>query len=167
MLCIFLAFSIIATLTDDMHSIEQLSLNRSDVSLVQWYSHYSVDNYTMIGENGWEHAFIYYNYPLGIYNPELSFASFHEFIYANNTLMHPDNHITSDGKNILKELKQHSESGNVYLILTDYYLIVKGNVFFGQLTTEELEQYYELNYLNRIFTSISETGEELPIYWVI
>ena len=81
--------------------------------------------------------------------------------------MHPDNHITSDGKNILKELKQHSKNGNVYLILTDYYLIVEGDVFFGQLTAQELEQYYELNYLNRIFTSISETGEELPIYWVI
>ena len=81
--------------------------------------------------------------------------------------MHPDNHITSDGKNILKELKQHSKGGNVYLILTDYYLIVEGNVFFGQLTAQELEQYYELNYLNRIFTSKSETGEELPIYWVI
>jgi hypothetical protein len=81
--------------------------------------------------------------------------------------MHPDNHITSDGKNILKELKQNSKSGNVYLILTNRYLIVEGNVFFGELTTAEIEQYYELNYLNRIFTSVSETGEELPIYWVI
>ena len=167
MLCIFLAFSIIATLTEDMNSLKQVSLNQSDVSLVQWYSHYSVDNYTMIGENGWEHVFIYYNYPLDNYNSEEPFKSFQEFIYANNTLMHPDNHITSDGKNILKELKQNSKSGNVYLILTDCYLIVEGNVFFGQLTAQELERYYELNYLNRIFTSISETGEELPIYWVI
>jgi len=80
--------------------------------------------------------------------------------------MHPNNHILSNGINILTEMKKDTEM-DIYLLLSDYYLITSGSSLFGELTPEEIEVYYNLNYLNRIFSAKSENGENTPIYWVI
>ena len=80
--------------------------------------------------------------------------------------MHPDNHFLSNGTNILSKMKKKTEM-NIYLLLPDNYLLSSGSSFFGQLTPEEIEQYYNLNYLNRIFSAKSENGDAMPVYWVI
>jgi len=56
---------------------------------------------------------------------------------------------------------------------TDFYLIID-EVFLNlkdggleRLTSYEVEQYYNLNYVNRILSVKSEYGEEIPYYWVI
>ncbi|MHA2288132.1 MAG: hypothetical protein ACXABG_05035, partial [Promethearchaeota archaeon] len=127
---------------------------------------YSSEISTIVGQNGWEHVFVYHNYPFDNLSYDLSFKEIHNFIPANDDLMHPNNHILSNGTNILSKMKK--ESGmNIYLLLSDNYLLSSGSSFFGQLTPEEIEQYYNLNYLNRIFSARSENGEALPIYWVI
>jgi hypothetical protein len=150
-----------------MDSIEIVSLKRREVSSIQWYTTYNPTNSTIISEFGWNYLIIYYSYPFANYSESKPFKSYREFIFANNDLMHPSNHITSSGVNLLKELKKNSNKTDVILILSDYYLLLEGITFFGELTSEEIERYYKLTYLNRIFTSKNEKGEETPYYWVI
>ncbi len=64
------------------------------------------------------------------------------------------------------ELKTDSNK-DVFLIVSDNYLLVSGFELFGQLTDEEIEMYYALTYLNRICVSKSENGKSTPYYWVI
>ena len=71
-----------------------------------------------------------------------------------------------NGSNILIELKSDLEN-DVYLIVTDEYLLLSSLSLFGSLTSEEMEMYYSLNYLNKIFSSKAENENEIPIYWVI
>ncbi|MFW9951972.1 MAG: hypothetical protein ACFFKA_17780 [Candidatus Thorarchaeota archaeon] len=85
----------------------------------------------------------------------------------NDSLLRPSKHFNSEGKNILTEIKHEYNESNVFLILSNYYLLVEGNTLFGQLTEAEIEAYYGLTYLNRIFVVKSDSGEELPYYWVI
>ena len=142
------------------------TLKKREVSAIQWYSHYTTGINTIIAENGWDHAFVYYNYPFGNQSYDLSFKEIHNFISANDDLMHPINHILSNGTNILTEMKTDTEM-DIYLLLSDYYLLPSGSSLYGELIPEEIEQYYNLNYLNRIFSAKSENGEDMPIYWVI
>jgi hypothetical protein len=45
--------------------------------------------------------------------------------------------------------------------------IAKKFTFYDALTDEEIESYYNLPYLNRIFSVKSEDGKDTPYYWVI
>jgi len=71
-----------------------------------------------------------------------------------------------NGTNILIELKSDLEN-DVYLIVTEEYLLLSNLALFGSLTSEEMEMYYSLNYLNKIVSSKAENENEIPIYWVI
>ncbi len=166
LMTLIVSFSLFASFTNISVSMGIYSLKNREVSTIQWYSNYTTEINTIIGENGWEHVFVYYNYPFGNQSYDLSFKEIHNFIYANDDLMHPINHILSNGTNILTEMKKDTEM-DIYLLLSDYYLISSGLSLYGELTTEEIEQYYNLNYLNRIFSAKSENGEDMPIYWVI
>jgi len=159
-------FSLFASFTDISVSRGIYTLKKREVSTIQWYSNYTTEINTIIGQNGWEHVFVYYNYPFDNLSYDLSFKEIHNFISANDDLMHPNNHILSNGTNILTKMKKDTEM-DIYLLLSDYYLLTSGSSLFGELTPEEIEQYYNLNYLNRIFSAKSENGEEMPIYWVI
>ncbi|NHJ24573.1 MAG: hypothetical protein EAX89_08360 [Candidatus Lokiarchaeota archaeon] len=162
-----ITFSLFATFTEEMNSIEIFSLKNREISSIQWYSNYSSEENIIIGEYGWNYVFIYYDYPFTEYNRNKPFNSIFEFIPVNDTLLHPNNHINSEGKNILTELKHDSNGTDIFLILTDYYLLVEGSTLFNQLTEQEIELYYSLPYLNRIYSVKSENGDEIPYYWVI
>jgi hypothetical protein len=166
LLILIVPFSLFASFTNINVSMEIYTLKKREVSAIQWYSHYTTGINTIIGENGWDHVFVYYNYPFGNQSYDLSFKEIHNFISANDDLMHPTNHILSNGTNILTEMKKDTEM-DVYLFLSDYYVISSGSSLYGELIPEEIEQYYNLNYLNRIFSAKSENGESMPIYWVI
>jgi len=55
----------------------------------------------------------------------------------------------------------------VVLILPQEYYLPFSWKFFDQLNEEEIEPYYNLDYLNRTFSAKGKDGEETPIYWVI
>ncbi len=166
LMILIVSFSLFASFTSLSVSMGIYTLKRREVSTIQWYSNYTTGINTIIGENGWDHVFVYYNYPFDNQSYDLSFKEIQNFISANDSLMHPTNHILSDGTNILTEMKKDTEM-DIYLLLSDYYLISSGSSLFGELTPKEIEQYYNLNYLNRIFSAKSENGEDMPIYWVI
>ncbi len=166
LMILIVCFSLFASFTSLSVSMGIYTLKKREISTIGWYSNYTTEINTIIGENGWEHVFVYYNYPFDNQSYDLSFKEIHNFISANDDLMHPNNHILSNGINILTEMKKDTEM-DIYLLLSDYYLITSGSSLFGELTPEEIEQYYNQNYLNRIFSAKSENGENTPIYWVI
>ena len=160
-------FSIFATFNENRNAIEIFTIKNREISSVQWYSNHTSENNVIIGEVGWNHLFIYFNFPFEDYEENQNFSTIQNFIPANDTLMHPDNHVDEYGKNILKQIKLHNNNSNAFLILTDNYLLTEGFSFYGQLSGEEIEQYYNLDYLNRIFSVKNEKGESTSYYWVI
>ncbi len=166
LMVLIVSFSLFASFININISLGIYTLKKREISTIQWYSNYTTEINTIIGENGWDHVFVYYNYPFDNQSYDLSFKEIHNFISANDDLMHPINHILSNGTNILTEMKKDTEK-DIFLLLSDYYLLPSGSSLFGELIPEEIEQYYNLNYLNRIFSAKSENGEEMPIYWVI
>ncbi len=160
-------FSIFATFNENSYGIEIFTLKNREISSVQWYSNYTSEKNVIIGEVGWSHLFIYFNFPFEDYEEKQPFSSIQNFIPVNDTLMHPENHVDEYGKNILKQIKLHNNNSNAFLILTDIYLLTEGLSLFGQLSDEEVEQYYNLHYLNRIFSIKNEKGDSVPYYWVI
>jgi len=159
------SYSLVASFIDLNNSVEFFSLKNYEVDAIKWYSNYTTNNNVIIAEYGWEHVFVYYDYPFGATN--VSFGDIFIYIYADNQYMIPVNHFLKNGTNILTQLKKQNPGSNVYLFLSNYYLLPSGSSLFGSLTNEQVAAYYNLTYLNRIFSAKLETGEDLPIYWVI
>ncbi|MCK4286040.1 MAG: hypothetical protein KAX18_07545, partial [Candidatus Lokiarchaeota archaeon] len=164
-LVIVTSFSLLATYFELYSSFNFYSLERREVSTVQWYSNYTSNQNVMIAEFGWSSIFIYYDYPFNENNATLPLNTVIFFHTASNNYLNPRYHI-QNGTNILIELKDDSGK-EVFLIVSDNYLLVSGFELFGQLTDEEIEMYYNLAYLNRICVSKSEEGKSTPYYWVV
>jgi hypothetical protein len=158
-------FSLFATYLELNSSVGFFSLKSREVSTIQWYSNYSSDQNVIIGEFGWSSIFIYYGYPFDQNNETRPLNSVTSFYTATNEFLNPQLHIYNS-TNLLSELKVNS-SRDVFLIVTDNYLLVSGFELFGKLTNEEIEMYYSLLYLNRICSSKSSNGKITPYYWVI
>ena len=123
-------------------------------------------NNLVFSEFGWGYVIEYYDFPF--YDKDEAFQ-YNGSIYIIATeidLFPPDNHINENGTNILREFKKNYNS-DVYIIFEDDYIIDKGFNLFGCLTPEEREQYYGLDYLNKICSSKTVFGKEVPLYWVI
>jgi hypothetical protein len=159
------SFSLLATYLELNSSVEFFSLLRREVSTVQWYSNYTSSQNVIIAEFGWSSIFIYYDYPFQDNNETLPLDSVIFFLTASNEYLNPQFHIYN-GTNILTGLKI-DRGKEIFLIVSDNYLLVSGFELFGQLTDEEIEMYYNLTYLNRICVSKSADGKSTPIYWVI
>ncbi len=67
---------------------------------------------------------------------------------------------------MLKNLKE-SFGKEVILILPKEFYLFSSWKFFDLPSEEEIEAYYHLEYLNRIFSAKGEDSEERPYYWVI
>jgi hypothetical protein len=159
------SFSLLATNYEIYSSIEFYSLKKQEVSVIQWYSDFSLNKNVIIGEFGWNSIIIYYNYPFEENNESLPLNSVLFFEVASNEYLKPNLHIQNN-TNILVELKEDMET-QVYVILTDEFLLISSLELFGRLTNEEMEMYYRLNYLNKIFSSKTANGKDIPLYWVI
>ena len=158
-------FSLLATYLEFSTSIEFYSIKRQEASTVQWYSTYTSNQNLIIAEFGWSSIFIYYGYPFNENNATLKLNDTLIFSTATKDFLNPLLHI-QDEKNILIDIKINLGK-DVFLILSDNYLIVSGFELFDQLTNKEIEIYYNLPYLNRICVSKSVNGKTTPYYWVI
>jgi hypothetical protein len=159
------SFSLIITNFEVYSSFEFYSLKRREVNILQWYSNYSPEPNVVIGEFGWSSIIIFYDYPFENNNASLPLNSVLYFEIASNEYLNPNQHIQNN-TNVLKELKK-SSGKEVYLILTDSFLLISSLELFGRLTPEEKEMYYNLNYLNKVCSTKTENGNEVPLYWVI
>ncbi|MFX0077303.1 MAG: hypothetical protein ACFE96_17820 [Candidatus Hermodarchaeota archaeon] len=147
-------------------SMDFFSVNKNELSAVNWYLNNSDNKNTLILEFGWNPVFGYYDFPYEEKNSSLPLTKTQFYLTFNNVLINPDNHIDENGTNILKELKRNYNT-DVYILLTKNYLTTSDLEFYGELTEEQYELYYSLDYLNRIFSVKSENGDSLPYYWVI
>ncbi|MFW9880171.1 MAG: hypothetical protein ACFFG0_44420, partial [Candidatus Thorarchaeota archaeon] len=164
-LIILVIFSVYTQILFDSTTIDIFCLQKREVSSIQWYSNYTSDEKVIISKFGWYAIFIYYDYPYEDKNKDLNLDSIHFFLTVDPQLVHPSLHI-SNGTNILKNLKS-SYNTEVILILPDNYYLPFSWQFFDQLTEEERESYYSLNYLNKICSSKAENGQYISFYWVI
>ncbi|MFX1409377.1 MAG: hypothetical protein ACFFA6_03430 [Promethearchaeota archaeon] len=147
-------------------AFEVFTIKERDISTIKWYSNYTSNRNVIISEFGWSHAFKYFDFPFDDREAVLLYNGTDYFLKYDVDLFPPENHINESGVNILKEIKKEYNT-DVYIIFADEYIINKGFELFGHLTKEQEEQYYSLDYLNKICSSRTKNGEETPIYWVI
>lgn len=147
-------------------SLDFFSVNNNELSAVNWYIDNTDNKNTLILEFGWNPVFGFYDYPYDEKNSSIPLTKTQYYITFNNTLINPENHIDENGINILQNLKT-SQNTDVFILLTRYYLTTNEMEFYGELTEEQYEMYYSLDYLDRIFSVKSENGDSLPYYWVI
>ncbi|MFX1311028.1 MAG: hypothetical protein ACFFHD_00230, partial [Promethearchaeota archaeon] len=162
---LIMIFSLIISFFQNSVTINNFSLKTQEVNSVQWYSNYTYNKQVIISEFGWTSIFVFYDYPYGIKNEDLPFREIDYFLLVENQYVHPSLH-HFEGKNILKELKL-SYGTDVVLILPKKYYVEFSWQFFDHLSEDEIEAYYTLEYLNRIFSARGEDGTDTPYYWVI
>ncbi|MBY9016146.1 MAG: hypothetical protein KGD68_10675 [Candidatus Lokiarchaeota archaeon] len=162
----FVSYSSTASYIELFSSIDFYSINNNELTAVQWYLQNSDNRNLLVVEFGWSVVFLYYDYPYEEKNSSLPITTTQDFITFNNILIIPENHFDDNGTNILRELKENRNM-DVYILLTKNYLTTSEMEFFGELTEEQYEKYYTLDYLDRIFSVKYENGESLPYYWVI
>ena len=158
-------FSVYTQNLFDSTNIDIFNLRERDVNSIQWYSNYTSNKEVIISKNGWHAIFMYYDYPFEDKNKNLTLESIHYFLLVDNQFFHPNLHI-SNGSNKLKSLKLYHDTEVILVLPEDYYSPLSWR-FFDQLSEEEIEAYYNLEYLNRIFSAKGENDEETPYYWVI
>ncbi len=165
-LIIFICFSSTASLLEFYTSLDFYSVNDNELSAVSWYLQNSDDKNVLVLEFGWSPVFAYYDYPYNEKNSSLPLTTTQYYVTFNGSIINPDNHIDESGKNVLKELKKNYNA-DIFILLSKYYLTTTEMGFIGELTEEQVERYYSLTYLNRIFSVKSENGDSIPYYWVI
>jgi len=109
---------------------------------------------------------MYYGYPYEEGNASIQIKEIFTFYQDPKGYFKPSDHIYENGTNKLQQIKANKAT-DMYLILDDNYLTLQEWGIYERLTQDEMEQYYNMNYLNKIFVSKSETGVEVPYYWVI
>ncbi|MFX1462892.1 MAG: hypothetical protein ACFFBF_07550, partial [Promethearchaeota archaeon] len=164
-LIFFVIFSIYTSYLFDSTSKNIFFLREQEVKSIQWYSNYTSKEQVIISKFGWYAIFIYFDYPFEDKNRDLELEAINYFLTLDDQYIHPSLHI-SEGINILKELKSTYNTDVILILPKEYYLPFNWQ-FFDRLSYEEIEAYYHLDYLNRIFSAKGENDEETPYYWVI
>ncbi|MBN1217199.1 MAG: hypothetical protein JXA99_17395 [Candidatus Lokiarchaeota archaeon] len=162
---IIIFFSLISAFSYDNTVFRHFSLERRELNTVYWYSEYTSNKGLVAIEFGWHYGIMYYDYPYDQNNESLGLDSVAYIKYVNSSILKPEEHI-SNNVNILQQLKNRY-STDFYIFLTDYYLVYGGWTFYDSLNQTQIQQYYNLPYLNRICSSKSIDGLIEPIYWVI
>ena len=165
MLALIITISLIITYTDEDYAVNIWSLDKTDANLIDNYSKYGTTNNIVIAEFGWIPVFIYYGYQNVNIQINESIPVLNTHLTVNDAYLKPSLHI-QNGINILTNLKNVFNT-SVYLLVSKHYYNAFSSSIFSELSDEEVEAYYHFNYLNRIFSSKSYTGEDSPLYWVI
>ncbi|MFX1446903.1 MAG: hypothetical protein ACFFCG_02065 [Promethearchaeota archaeon] len=165
-LIVLICYSSTASYLEFFSSIDFFSVNKNELSAVNWYLDNSDNKNTLILEFGWNPVYFYYDYQFEDENSSLSLTRTQYYITFSNSLIIPDNHIDENGTNVLKDLKTSYDT-DVFILLSKNYLTPNELEFYGELTEEQYAMYFSLKYLNRIFSVKSENGNSLPYYWVI
>jgi len=164
-LIFIVCFSIFSSSLFDTISKNIFFLREREVKSIEWYSKYTSNEKVIFSKFGWYAIFIYYDYPFEDKNEELELESIHYFLIIDSLYIHPSSHITN-GTNRLKQLKSFYNR-EIILILPKTFYTPFNWQFFDKLSEQEIEAYYNLEYLNRIFLAKGENSEEIPYYWVI
>ncbi|MFX1494549.1 MAG: hypothetical protein ACFFBZ_09735 [Promethearchaeota archaeon] len=143
-----------------------LQIDKQEWRLLRSYMIYTSDKNVIIMEFGWSNVFLFYEFPYEENNQSLIDVNFEIFILATRENIFPENHIDENGTNILKELKKEYNT-DVVLIISEFFPLFGSLDMNAYLTKEDYEAYYNLNYLNRIFSSKGDYGNDKPCYWVI
>ena len=162
-----ITFSLFTTYFHEFETVQYVSLTRRQAGGAEWYSEHTEDKNVIITEFGYNYMFMYYDYPYNEKDEDLRGRHIHYFVDArDDDLFQPDEHIDDDGNNTLKEIKEEEET-DVVLTIDDQYFLNDGWDTYGYLDEEDIEEYYELEYLNRIYSAKSEDGTSNPYYCVI
>lgn len=164
LLMFVIVFSLFTSLFVVELNYKNFSVQKKDASLFNWYSVYTTKKNIIIIEYGWDYAFAYYNYPFEGNSPEDFWTTHQIFILINSTLIFPSNHFDENNENILYKLRKFYNNTDIYLILSTNYLSTTEIAFFGELSKEDIERYYSLNYFSKIFSSKSSDNQETSIF---
>jgi hypothetical protein len=167
LLMFIIVFSLFATLVDNEMNYKNFSVQNRDASLFNWYSAYTTNKNIIIIEYGWDYAFAYYNYPFDGNSPDDFLTTHQIFILLNSTLIFPSNHFDENNENIIYKLRKFYNNTDLYIILSPNYLSNTEIAFFGELSNEDIESYYSLNYFSKIASSKSSDNQEIPIFLLI
>ncbi|MHA1804732.1 MAG: hypothetical protein ACTSU4_09370 [Promethearchaeota archaeon] len=159
-------FSIPATAYYEHLGIANFSMRQREVRAIEWLSQHTSGKKVLIMEFGHDYVFLYYDYPYDLDNKSLRNFDLHYIISHENNYFDPANHVDEKGVNQLKKLKEEYGT-DVYVVVDNFYFLNVGWQVYGQLSDEQLEQYYHLDYLNRIQSSRSINGQGTSYYWVI
>ena len=163
---IFILFSLLTSYIQEFYAIEEVSLEEQEVSSIQWFAANNNNKSVIITESGLNYIFIYYDYPYNFNSYVLQVNEIHYFLEYDLDLFPPENHFEKNGSNILQNLKNQYNS-DVYLTIDNEYILNVAWEIYGWLTNEQIEKYYSLSYLNKIYSAKNKFGEENPLYWVI
>ena len=163
---IFISFSLISSYIHEFVIVDEVSLKKQEASTFQWFSNNNDKKSVIITEFGFNNIFIFYDYPYDNNNRELQGEEIHFFIKHYLDLFPPDNHFNETGHNILQKLKEEKKT-DVYITLDNFYYMNTGFEVYNHLTQGEVEKYYSLSYVNKIFTAKNEYGQENPLYCII
>ena len=164
LLMFVIAFSLFTTLFEEDINYKNFSVEQRDASLFNWYSVHTTNKNLIIIEYGWDYAFAYYNYPFEGNSPDDLLTTHQVFILINSTLILPSNHFNENNENILYKLRKFYNNSDLYLILSTNYLSITEIAFFGDLSNEDIESYYNLNYFSKIFSSKSSDNQETSVF---
>jgi hypothetical protein len=145
---------------------KEYSLHKREVLSLQWYSRYTSDVNFIICEFGIPYVVMYFEYPYEEHNKSILVSGLIDFKQEPKGYFKPADHLYPNGTNKLQQMKEYLNT-DIYLILDDNYMAFTGFDVFERLTEEEMEEYYSMDYLNKICSSKSENGIEFPYYWVI
>ncbi len=159
-------FSLFTTYYNESVSHDIFNLKKSEVNTMQWYDTYTSNRNVILTEFGWGYVFNYYDFPFNDKNEAFYYNANIYILTALTDLFPPSSHINESGVNILREIKEKYNT-DVYIIFEGDYVINRGFELFGGLTPKENEEYYSLSYLNKICSSTTKNGENIPLYWVI
>ncbi|MFX1276539.1 MAG: hypothetical protein ACFFAT_16055, partial [Promethearchaeota archaeon] len=165
---LLISFSIFSHFYDELVNIDDIeySLMRREVYSIQWSSNYMTDKNIIFAEFGMSYVFMFYDYPFNETDIPFNGYRIHYFLDIVNDFFDPDNHFDANGVNQLQALKDYYDM-DFFIILDDNYLSMIGFETYRRLTEDEMEQYFNMEYLNKICSSTSEYGVEVPYYWVI
>ena len=162
-----ITFSLFTTYFHEYEIVQYVSLTERQVGGAKWYSENTEDTNVIITEFGLNYMFMYYDYPYGDKDEDFRGRYTHHYVDArDDELFDPDEHEDDDGDNKLQEMKEEEET-DVVLTIDDQYYKGEGVDTYAYVDEEDMEEYYELDYLNRIYSARSPDGTSNPYYWVI
>jgi hypothetical protein len=150
----------------DFLNIELFEIKNREASTIYLYSEFNSESDVIISPFGWSYVFMFYDYPYENGDPEISANELHYFLKYYLNLFPPENHLDENGTNILQQIKEDYDT-DVYIIFEDYYIYYREWEILKELSPQQIAQYYNMDYINKVFNSRTEDGEETPLYWVI
>jgi len=166
-LSFLIIFSLFTSYTHDFFTVQYVSLTRRQVGGAIWYSKHTENKNVIVTEFGFNYMFMYYDYPYSQGDTDLRGRHIHKFIDArDDDLFQPEEHTDKVDGDELQEIKEEEETDVVLTPDDQYYKNDEWDTY-GYLDEEDKEEYYEAEYLNRIYSAKSESGEENSYYWVV